>query len=373
MLLGMYAVERAAPWLLGLLALGCSSRVTVNGQLSDAGLQAAAVKACTAADTLHAATIAEFVGQMSHAWSYGALSLNDLNALSAAARALETGDVAAATDAAMGADYEIVPLSAASACYWVMRPTAAAPAGQATLIYAAHWERDLVIEAPHAYEDRHTDLEAAQIFTDVAAKALVISGAHRCAVTSSSGCHASTECDKVNHVPAQSDPSHSINNGVNALHLAFRTSETVILQLHTNLCPDLNGDALVSNGTHYSIPGTPAEALSTVLKAADVDIRSCNDPLQPLPTGLKCAATGATTPFCGETSTQSLASNGAADACLGRSSSAGGAALHRFIHLEQSNWRMCLTPTENAQCVDTVDAWANRIATALSLAIPPAL
>jgi hypothetical protein len=373
MLLGLCAVDRVAPWLLGILALGCSSRVTVDGQPSDAGAQAAALKACTAANTLHAATISQFVGQMTHVWSYGELSLAALNALSAATRAIEAGDIAAAADAATGASYELVPLLAAESCYWVMRPAAAAPAGQATLIYAAHWERDLVIEAPHAYEDRHTDLEAAQIFTSVAAKALVISGAHRCAVTSSSGCHASTECDKVNHVPAQSDPSHSIHNGVNALHMAFRTTEAVIVQLHTNLCPDLNGDALVSNGTHYSIPGTPAEALSAALQAEDVDIRSCNDPLHALPTGVKCAATGATTPFCGETSTQSLASNGAADACLGRSSPAGGAALHRFIHLEQSNWRMCLTPTDNAQCVDTVDVWASRIASALSLAIPTVL
>jgi hypothetical protein len=149
---------------------------------------------------------------------------------------------------------------------------------------------------------------------------------------------------------------------VNAVHLAFRTSDATELQLHTNAHPEINGDALVSNGTRYAIAGTPADALYGALQAPDVQIHSCNDPASPAPKGA----------FCGEINTQSLASNGAADTCLGRPSSHGGAAQHRFIHLEQSNYRMC-RPADiglSSVCLGSFVTWAERLAAALAVALP---
>jgi hypothetical protein len=230
----------------------------------------------------------------------------------------------------------------------LLQPTETAPPGQALLVYAVHWGRNLVIEAPHVPEDHRTDEEAALLFIRLRAKALVIAGAHRCAVTTPSGCKASTECGS-SGIAVESDPSHSINNTVNAVHLAFRTTDAVTVQLHTNFKPDLNGDILVSNGTHYPISGTAADAFYSALKAPDVDSRSCNIPMAPPPKGA----------FCGETNTQSLASNGAADQCLGAAGSKGGPVVHRFIHVEQNNQRM-----------DSLDAWAARVGDALATAVP---
>ncbi len=353
----------------GLVAsVGCSAKPNVG--TADASANASQPQPCDASDTVRATSVADFVAQMKHVWSYQPLTLEQLNALTAATRALDDGDPTSAAASAIATGYALVPLSTADACYWMLQPTQSAPVGQATLIYATGAKRNLVIEAPHAYEDRHTDREAALLFAKLQAKALVISGAHRCALTSSSGCHASRECDKTNSVPAESDPSHSVYNAVNAMHLAYRTTDAVVLQLHTNMCPDLNGDALVSNGTRYPIQGSTAEALHEALSGPGVDVRSCNDPSRPLAVGVVCSTTGATAPFCGETSTQSLSSNGAADACSGRPSKNGGPELHRFIHLEQSNWRMCLARTDNPMCIDTVDHWTARVGDALAAAIP---
>jgi hypothetical protein len=140
-----------------------------------------------------------------------------------------------------------------------------------------------------------------------------------------------------------------VNNALNAIHLAFRTTEALTLQLHTNFKPHLNGDILVSNGTQYPIPGTVADALYSALKSPDVDARSCNDPTAPPVQGA----------FCGDTNTQSLASNGAADQCLGAPVSKGAPLGHRFIHVEQNNQRM-----------DSLDAWAARVGDALAAAVP---
>lgn len=65
--------------------------------------------------------------------------------------------------------------------------------------------------------------------------------------------------------------------------------------------------------------------------------------------------------FCGQTNTQSLASNGAADQCLGTSTSTGGAEAHRFVHVEQNSHRM-----------DDLEPWVARLGDALGKAVPPA-
>ena len=237
------------------------------------------------------------------------------------------------------------------------------------LIYAPQWRRNLVIEAPHARVDHNTDSESALLFERVGAKALVVSGSHRCVQgVASSSCHLSSECSHRDPTtgripaipPADSDPSHSIHNALNAIHLAFRNTDATELQLHTNFHPELNGDALVSNGTRYAIPSTAADALYAALRAPDVNIRSCNAPALPPSKGA----------FCGEINTQSLGSNGAADACLGRPVGNGDASVHRFIHLEQSSYQLC-NPADlpgNPLCFGSFEQWADRLGTAVELA-----
>lgn len=330
-----------------LLALACSGPEP-SGAMQPSAAELAALRACTAQGTLHVASIPAFVAAAPHSWQYDPLSLDALNELMVATRALDTGDLGAASVAAARAGYELVPLATDSACLLLLQPTEAVPAGQARLVFATHFTRDLVIEAPHVPDDHGTDAESALLFEGLSAKALILAGAHRCAVTTSSGCRSSNQCNKVG-IPVESDPAHSIYNAVNAMHLGLRQGSATILQLHTNFRADVNGDARVSNGTRYPIPGTAADAFFQALQAPDVDARWCNDPNAPPDAGA----------FCGESNTQGLASNGAADQCLGHPSSAGGAQQHRFIHLEQNNARM-----------DAIEEWASRIQAALASAIP---
>jgi hypothetical protein len=333
----------------GLSALsypGCAEHSPTDTPVSDT---TALADACSRSDTIVVASIPEFVASLQHGFAFSPLSVDQVNGVIAATQALDTGSLSSASSSAARAGYRVAPLRAGSECYVLLQPTDAAPAGQALLAYAPRWTRNLVIEAPHVPEDHRTDAEAALLFVATSAKALVIAGSHRCAVTDPSGCRRSTECGSAG-VAVASDPSHSVWNAVNAVHLAFRQTDAITLQLHTNFKPDLNGDVLVSNGTRYAIPGAPADALYQALKAPDIDARSCNDPAMPPTNGA----------FCGETNAQSLASNGAADQCLGTSSSKGGAQAHRFIHVEQNTQRM-----------DPVEEWSARVGAAVLAAVPP--
>lgn len=342
---GHGSARRIAELSLAALAWACSSSSQI-----DPGPGDAASTPCDSPDALHAASIESFVSGLPHGLAYSQMSLAQTNAVRASSRALFAGDVATARDQAALAAYRVAPLAAGAGCYWVLQATDAAPAGQATLIVATSWDRDLIVEAPHVPNDKNTDAEAAIVFDKVRARALAIAGAQRCAVTTPSGCHANPECGPSN-VAVESDPSHSVTNALHAMHLGLATggSASVTLQLHANINASLNGTALVSNGTLYAIAGTPADALYAALRAPDVDVRSCNDPAKPPPAGA----------FCGETNAQSLGSNGAADCCTSLPSRAGDATVHRFIQLEQS-----------FQILEGVEAWASRLATAVIAAVP---
>lgn len=325
---------------------GCAGQTPADAPTAYDNITVA--QACSATDTMSIGSIPDFVASLTHGFAFSTLSIEQMNEVLAATHAIDTGDLRSAAQHAKRAGFRLVSLRAPSDCYLLLQPTDAAPPGQALLVYAVQSDRNLLVEAPHVPEDHRTDEQAALLFVRLRAKALVIAGAHRCAVTTPSGCKASTECGSMG-VAVESDPAHSINNAVNAFHLAFRTTDIITLQLHTNFKPDLNGDILVSNGTHYAIPGTVADAFYAAMKAPGVDVRSCNDPSAPVIKGA----------FCGETNTQSLASNGAADQCLGSAASKGGALGHRFLHVEQNTMRM-----------DSLQEWSARVGDALAAAIP---
>lgn len=360
-----------AGWLCALLCAACSGDPSLATEPHGPGATLGTAD-CSANDTLQSTSVIDLVSAVQHAYSYMPLDLARMNALIEAVRALDQSDLDRAANAARDAGYRLQALRAGSACYWLLAPPGYPGAiEQALIFYAPAWQRNVVIETPHAREDHNTDLESALLFESVAAKALVISGSHRCVQgVATSGCQLSSECSHRDPTtgktpaipPSDSDPAHSINNAVNATHLAFRTSDAIELQLHSNLHPELNGDALVSNGSRYVIPFTAADALYQALRSPDLNVRSCNDAALP-------PAKGA---FCGETNTQSLASNGAADACRGRPTVNGDARVHRFIHLEQSNYQLC-RPADlgsNPLCLGSFESFADRLSRALAIAFP---
>ena len=333
-----------------LVAGGCSGSGATSASAS-AG-SGAANNSCSEPDALASASLRAFVAGLPHGFAYQPLSLAQRNAVRGAARALFAANSASARTQAGAAGYALGQLDAGGSCYWLLQPTAAAPPGQATLLVALRFQRDLIIEAPHVPNDNRSDAEAAVLMSELHARALIVAGAQRCAVTTPSGCHTNMECGP-SGVAVQSDPSHSIETAFHAMHLGLALdgqSKSIALQLHTNVYPKSNGDALVSNGTELALPGTPAEAIYQALRAPGVDVRSCNDAAMPPSPGA----------FCGHTNAQGLASTGAQDSCNGVAPSSGKAPSHRFVHLEQNHDRM-----------DQLDAWSARISAAVAAAIPP--
>ncbi len=313
---------------------------------------------CTAAAT-DVASVRAFVVAITHGTMYTPLTAAQFDASRALGGAIARRDFVRAQTLAASASYAVRPIRSAlsGTCHLVFEPTSIP--GQATLIVRVDpVVRDLLLEAPHVPSDRHTDEEAALIYEHVGARGLLIAGAQRCASSVQSGCRSNTECSPDG--PVESDVAHAVSSSFHAFHLALAvdTGATVALQFHTNLQTATDGDALVSNGTRVSSPGTHAVRFVDALVASTAGLSGCLDdasttsPSQPIRIR-SCnvmGATFATTPLCGTTSTQGLASNGVADACLGSASSAS----DRFVHLEQCSRQL-----------DSVDAWSQHVATAI--------
>ena len=334
-----------------IVACGDDAAPQADGGVADAGPDAdraapdgAAPDPCAASCTPRVATTRAFVETLLHGASYTPLDAAQTAAVREATSALLAGDRAAAESAAARAGFTVGPLLVGSECVLVLAPGPSAPAGQATLVVRGRFARDLVLEAPHVPNDGHTDVEAALLFDALGARAVAIAGASRCAVTTASGCHANTECNAAG-TAVESDIAHSTRSAMHAMHLAIAAGPTLALQLHTNLEPTINGDALISNGVRA--PGSAAAVGARFYAALGgvADARSCNDAASPPMAGA----------FCGTTNAQGLASNASADACLGSA----GAASERFLHLEQYSRRL-----------DQVETWSAQVAAALGSSLP---
>ena len=306
-------------------------------------------------------TVRAFVRDLVHGPAYTPLPTSVFDAARRMARAIAHGDVATARSEGAAIGYTVRALHSASSntCHWLLEPGESTLPGHGWLIVPfATAARDLAIEAPHVPYDRHTDEEAAIVYEAVGARALLVAGAERCASPVNSGCRSNTECSPDGAV--ESDVAHSVTSAFHAFHLgvAVDAARTVAIQFHTNLSPGTNGDALVSDGTRTSSTGTGADRFADALAAATTGLPGCVDDASMTSASQSirirsCNAAGttfATTPLCGTTSTQGLASNGSADACHTLTT----APSDRFVHLEQCSRQL-----------DAVDAWADHVATAI--------
>jgi hypothetical protein len=320
----------------------------LDASVLDASVLDAGPSPCTRSDTVVTPDARTFVKGLTHGTAFASLTTTELSSASAASRALLDGDITTASTQAANIGYSLVPLELGAECDWLLEPTSAAPAGQGDLIVRPGWKRDLVVEAPHVPFDFDTDVEAALVFDQIGARALLVAGAARCASTTPSGCHTNTACAAY---AVESDPGHSVDTAFHGFHvgMAVGPSASLSISLHANVEYCVNGDALVSNGTKLAAPGSLVEAFYTALAApGGATVIYCNDPTTPP----NAAA------LCGTTNAQGLATNGASpDACTGWPSAASG----QFLHLEQD--QVDLTST-------AVDAWSARVAAALASAIP---
>ena len=188
--------------------------------------------------------------------------------------------------------------------------------------------RRLVIQAPHAVEDERTGVLGSEIFRASGARALMLTGADRCASSIESTCTGSTDCG--NHTVA--DGAHSVDAFFHIFHeeVGSEHADTHVLQLHGFLADGSDPEFSVSDGTTANNVSD-----SYLSNAFYLDLQGRMQIAFPGLTrnGASCNRVGHGDFQCGTDSVQGREINGSLDVCGADAGSANG----RFIHLEMSN------------------------------------
>ena len=183
--------------------------------------------------------------------------------------------------------------------------------------------RPVVVGVPHPFNERGTLEQGRYAFDVHGARVLVVSGTHRCAATSVSGCGGETAVCDAGLAPYRlSDPAHSEATLFHHVHV------TLTRLLPDDLVISLHGMAekgvSVSNGTALPVEGgsAVARAMRALQRAFPGQrVTTCNPHpgVSPVPR------------LCGTTNLQGRLVNGAFDACDEEADHA----TQRFLHLEQ--------------------------------------
>jgi len=213
--------------------------------------------------------------------------------------------------------------------------------GLGTYIYNPTACRNLSFQAPHAGGDQNTREEAATLFADLNATALLVAGTHRCANSAISACDGSSNAcgDGSFHV---SDVAHYTQNYFEPAHEEIVKTVPGIITVAIHGEGVHTPDVVLSNGTCFNYP---APSTATLLSAeynklfkdlgASVSSGTCNNG-------------SASTSLCAETDVQGRYANNASTAnlcsCAAPTKSACSTTLgcgrnivfpEKFVHLEQ--------------------------------------
>ncbi|WP_147441838.1 hypothetical protein [Corallococcus exercitus] len=252
----------------------------------------------------------------------------ELAAFEGAFRALLTeGPTAQVMQDLAGMGYGVSTFRNATGGGWlVVREQGLLSRGGGTFIINLFPARDLWLEAPHADSDEGTLRQTATQLVTLGARALLITGSNRCAVTTASPCSGTTSVCGTKGLRI-SDAAHYGNTFFTAAHRALRATypDAIAASIHGMDAGDGPEAAVVSDGTSAPRP----EALSNRLRDA------LNTHLVGTKKAFSCNAaddSGKHRDLCGTSNVQGRIDNGAADACFTEAA----AASDRFVHLEQS-------------------------------------
>lgn len=254
---------------------------------------------------------------------YNAADQARRDALDAAVRALVGGDVSAGLSSAELAGYDVCRTDDDAALIVVVRPHVAGE-GHALLAFRPQAAKGLIVEAPHAFHDADTELEAPEMFLALDARALVVSGTYRCASLAAGPCDGyTTACTGLPAAYTISDAAHNSDMLFQAAHVALAESypTDIVASLHGMPDPGIS----VSNGTQMSpaVDSFQARLLTSLTQAFPADqVTTCQ------------ALTGATQDkrWCGSENVQGRHVNHAADVCAANATETS----NRFVHVEQS-------------------------------------
>jgi hypothetical protein len=207
---------------------------------------------------------------------------------------------------------------------WLLLEERPSRRGGGTFVFNLEPARDLWLEAPHADSDEGTLQEGIEQLMSLGARALLITGANRCASAATTTC-GETNTHACGGSLRISDSAHHPYAFFTAAHRALRGlyPSAVAVSLH-GMEQQGNQTAIISDGTAAPRPSSLSvrlrDALNQRLPTASRAF-SCNDP----------ADDGRHRRLCGLSNVQGRIDNGAGDACYQQASSSGG----RFLHLEQ--------------------------------------
>ncbi|MFN3199399.1 MAG: hypothetical protein ACE366_13430 [Bradymonadia bacterium] len=195
--------------------------------------------------------------------------------------------------------------------------------GGVRLLWRPKARQALMLQVPHPFFDRGTLPQGVEIFEQLGARLLLISGHHRCADSTPSRCDGLTHvCSEDAQPYARSDVAHNPNSLFHLLHEEAQQHwpDDVVISLH-----GMGGAGFsVSDGTRgpVSEDSLVARLVRALLRhAPDLQTTTCNPfPLSPLVPRL-----------CGTTNVQGRAMNGSPNPCTAAAQVASG----YFLHVEQ--------------------------------------
>jgi len=194
--------------------------------------------------------------------------------------------------------------------------------GAGTYVLALNPSRNLVLEAPHADYDKGTLRQTAEQLVLLNARALLITGTHRCANAAATPCLTGTTraCNGALRV---SDAAHYSQSYFMAAHQAARSMFPDSLALSVHGMEGGDGEvAMISDGTNELRSGPSVQLKELLIRAfGQGGIFSCN-----------AASDSGHAALCGTTNVQGRFDNLSAEACTQKAPSSTG----RFLHLEQA-------------------------------------
>lgn len=185
----------------------------------------------------------------------------------------------------------------------------------------------LVIQAPHPKHDTNSGAQASYVFRETGARALFISGTHRCNsphLTSCSG--TTTSCGSSGKFRISDNPHNTNTAFHSATKVLFNAiSHSVYVQLHGFGKDPSDPYVILSNGT--TIQPTDTDYLALIRDELLIE-----DPVLTF----KIAHLDSWTRLIGTTNVQGHLINGAQDPCIDTSPSNNS----RFVHIEQERYRL---------------------------------
>jgi len=180
------------------------------------------------------------------------------------------------------------------------------------------------VGVPHANFEQLTLEEGVAMFEELDARALIVTGTHRCANSADAGCDGSSSVCTGESAPyRESDMAHVTDSVFQVAHEAFSDAfpDDIVLSLHGMAGLGIS----ISAGVLGQVEDDSFQsqfAMQLLLSFADEDITSCN----PYPGGSTQQR------LCGTTNLQGRYVNGSESPCDTSADVISG----RFIHLEQS-------------------------------------